>query len=114
MDHHSEKCVPAAQAADTVSSNAGEGGASALAGAASNVMDLMMRPCNTKARAVATNKDALEAEQTKDALEREVQALERVMKRPQTEASSTKNAEGMRVDKDMWDLGHHRWEATRV
>jgi len=36
------------------------------------------------------------------------------MKRPRTEASSTKNAEGMKVDEDMWDLGHHRWEATRV
>jgi len=20
----------------------------------------------------------------------------------------------MKVDEDMWDLGHHRWEATRV
>jgi len=36
------------------------------------------------------------------------------MKRPRTGASSTKNAEGMKVDEDMWDLGHHRWEATRV
>ena len=50
----------------------------------------------------------------KDALEREVQSLERAMKRPQTEVSSTKNAEGMKVDEDMWDLGHNRWEATRV
>jgi len=50
----------------------------------------------------------------KDALEREVQALERAMKRPQTEVSSTKNAEGMKVDEDMWDLGHNWWEATRV
>jgi len=40
--------------------------------------------------------------------------LEQVMKRPRTEASSTQNAEGMKVDEDMWDLGHHRWEATRV
>jgi len=114
MDHHSEKCVAAAQAADSVSSNAAEGGASALAGAASSVMDLMMQLSNTKARAVATNKVAIEAEQAKDALEREVQALERAMKRPRTEASSTKNAEGMKVDKDTWDLGHHWWEATRV
>ena len=36
------------------------------------------------------------------------------MKRPRTEASSTQNAEGMQVDDDMWDLGHHRSEATRV
>jgi len=36
------------------------------------------------------------------------------MKRPRTEASWTKNAEGMKVDEDMWDLGHHRWEATHV
>jgi len=36
------------------------------------------------------------------------------MKRPRTEASSTKNAEGMKVDEDMWDLGHHWWEAMRV
>ena len=63
---------------------------------------------------MAANKVALETEQATDALEREVQALERAMKRPRTEASSTKNAEGMKVDKDMWDLGHHRWEATRV
>jgi len=49
MDHHGEKCVAAAQAADAVSSNAAEGGASALAGAASNVMDLMMRLRNVKA-----------------------------------------------------------------
>jgi len=68
----------------------------------------MMRLSNTKARAVASNKVALEAEQAKDALEREVQALERAMKRPQTEVSSTKNAEGMKVDEDMWDLVHHR------
>jgi len=114
MDHHSEKCVAAVQAADAVSSNAAEGGASALAGAASNVMDLMMRLSNTKARAVAANKVALEAEQAKDALEREVQALERAMKRPRTLVSSTKNAEGMKVDKNMWDLGHHRWEAMHV
>ena len=33
------------------------------------------------------------------------------MKTPQTEDSSTKNAEGMKVDENMWDLGHHRWEA---
>jgi len=52
--------------------------------------------------------------QAKDALEREVQALEQAMKRPWTEASSTKNAEGMKVEEDMWDLGHHWWEATRV
>ena len=39
MDHHGEKCVAAAQSADAVSSNAAEGGASVLAGAASNVMD---------------------------------------------------------------------------
>jgi len=114
MDHHGEKFVAAAQAADAVSSNAAEGGASALAGAASNVMDLIMRLSNTKARAMAASKIALEAEQGSDALEREVQALERAMKRPQTEASSTKNAEGMEVDEDMWDLGHHQWEATRV
>jgi len=42
-------------------------------------MDLMMRLNNTKARAVAANEVALEAEQAKDALEREVQALERAM-----------------------------------
>ena len=36
------------------------------------------------------------------------------MKRPRTETSSTTNDEGMKVDKDMWDLGHHWWEATRV
>jgi len=74
MDHHSEKCVAAAQAADAVSSNAAEGGASALAGAASNVMDSMMRLSNTKPRVVAANKVALEAEQAKDTLEREVGA----------------------------------------
>jgi len=74
MDHHSEKCAAAVQAADAVSSNAVEGGASALAGAASNVMDLMMRLSNTKAHTVAPNKVALEAEQAEDALEREVGA----------------------------------------
>jgi len=45
-----------------------------LAGAASNVIDLMMRLSNTKVCTVAANKVALEAEQAKDALEREVQA----------------------------------------
>jgi len=94
MDHHGEKFVSAAQAADTVSSNVAEGGASALAAAADNVMDLMMQLSNTKARDVAANKVALEAEQAKDALEKEVQALKRAMKRPRTEASSTKNVEG--------------------
>jgi len=74
MDHHGEECVAAAQTADDVSSNTAKGGASALAGAASNVMDLMMRLSNTKARAVANNKVALEAEKAKDALEREVGA----------------------------------------
>jgi hypothetical protein len=36
------------------------------------------------------------------------------MKRPRIEASSTKNAEGIKVDEDMWDLGHHWWETTRL
>jgi len=54
MDHHGEKCVAAS--------------------AASNIMDLMMRLSNTKTRAVAANKVALEAEQATDALEREVGA----------------------------------------
>jgi len=36
------------------------------------------------------------------------------MKRPQTEAYSTQNAEGMKVDEDVWDLDHHKWEATHV
>jgi len=74
----------------------------------------MMRLSNTKVCTVAANKVALEAEQAKDALEREVQALERAMKRPRTEASSTTNAEGMKVDEDMWDLIYHQWEATHV
>ena len=47
-----------------------------LAGAVSNVMDLMMRLSNVKARALVANKVALEAEQAKDDLRREVQALE--------------------------------------
>jgi len=71
MDHHGKKCVAATQAADDVSSNAAEGGTSALAGATSDVMDLMMRLSNTKARAVADNKLALDAEKEKNALERE-------------------------------------------
>ena len=71
MDHHSEKCVAAAQAADAVSSNAAEGGASSLAGVTSNVMDLMMRLSNTKARPVADDKLTLDAEKAKNALERE-------------------------------------------
>ena len=94
MDHHGEKCVAAAQATDAVSSNAAKGGASALTGASSNVMDLTMRLSNTKARAVAANKVALEAEQANDALEREVEVLVQAMKRPRTEAFSTKNAQG--------------------
>ena len=85
-----------------------------MAGAASNVMDLMMWLRNVKVRAVTANKVALEAKLAKDALERDVHALEQAMKRPRTEASSTKNAEGMKVDEDMWDLGYHRWAATRV
>jgi len=39
-------------------------------------MDLMMRLSNVKARALVANKVALEAEQAKDDLQREVQALE--------------------------------------
>jgi len=42
-------------------------------------MDLIMQISNTKARAVAANEVALEVEQAKDALEREVQTLERAM-----------------------------------
>ena len=43
IDHHDKKYVADAQAADDVSSNIAEGGASALADAASNVVDSMMR-----------------------------------------------------------------------
>jgi len=94
VDDHGARCVDATPAADESATSSSSTADACLAGAASNVMDLMMRFSNTKARAVAANKVALEAEQAKDALEREVQALERVMKRPRTEASSTKNAEG--------------------
>ena len=104
----------ATRAADESATSSSSTADVCLAGAASNVMDLMMRLSNGKARAVVANKVALEAEQAKDAPEREVQALERAMKRSRTEASSTQNAEGMKVDEDMWDLGHHRREATRV
>jgi len=114
VDGHSACCVHDALAADESATSSSNTADACLAGAASNDMDLMIQFSNTKARAVAANKVALEAEQAKDALEREVQALKRVMKRPRTEASSTKNAEGMKVDEDMWDLGHHRWEATHV
>ena len=92
------------QAADAVSAKAVEGVASAFAGAASNVIDLMTWLSNTKALAKAANKVVLEAEQAKDALERDVQDLERAVKRKQTEASSTKNAEDMKVDVDMCDF----------
>jgi len=108
VDGHLACCVDAADESATSSLSTAD---ACLAGAASSVMDLMMRLSNVKAHTVVANKVALEAE---DALEREVQALERAMKRPQTEASSTQNAEGMQVDDYMWDLGHHRWEATRV
>jgi len=66
-------------------------------------MDLMMWLRNVKVRAVTANKVALEAKLAKDALERDVHALEQAMKRPRTEAavSSTKNAEGMKVDEDV-------------
>jgi len=87
--------VPAASAARAADESAVRSSSTAdacLAGAASNVMDLMMRLSNVKARAVAANKAALEAEQAKDALEREIQALERAIKRPRTEASSTARA----------------------
>jgi len=114
VDGHGARCVDAAQAVDESAASNSSTAEAFLAGAASNIMDLMMELSNTKARAVAANKVALEAEQAKDALEREVQALERAMKRPRTEASSTNNAEGMKVDEDMWDLGLHQWEATRV
>jgi len=115
VDGHGARCVDAARAdsAESAASSSSTAGAY-LAGAASNVMDLMMRLSDTKVYAVAANKVALEAEQAKDAVEREVQALERAMKRPRTEASSTKNAEGMKVDEDMWDLGHHQWAETRI
>jgi len=114
VDGHGARCVDAARAADESAASSSSTADACLAGAASNIMDLMMRLSNTKARAVAVNNVALEAEQVKDALEREVRALERAMKRPRKEASSTKNAEGMKVDEDMWDLGLQQWETTCV
>jgi len=108
IDHHDKKYVAGDQTADAVSSNIAEGGASALAGAASNIVDLMMWLRNGKARAVAANKVTLEAKQAKDALETQVQALELIMKRPQTEDFSTKNAEDMKVDKDMLTSAQNR------
>ena len=112
MEQYGEKCVDAAQTADAASSNAAEGGSSA--GAAPDALNLMIRLRNVNAHGVAANKVALVAEQAKDVLEREVQDLERVMKRPRTRASTTKDTEGMTVDVDMWDLGHRWWETTHV
>jgi len=114
VDGHGACCVDAARAADRSATSSSSTADACLSGAASNVMDLMMQLSNVKARAMVANKVALEAKQAKDALETEVQAWERAMKRPRTEASSTQNTEGMKVDEDMWDLGHHRREATRL
>ena len=84
MDHHGEECVAAAEAADAVSSNAAEGGASALAGATSNVMDsnvmdLMMRLSNTKARAVAANQELNMLKQRADKVNKEALHLEKAV-----------------------------------
>ena len=72
------------EAVDNASSNAVKGNSSALAGAAPNTMDAMMRLSNAKARAVAAKKVALVAKQAKDAVEREVQNLQQATKRPRT------------------------------
>ena len=76
--------IVAAEAVDDASSNAVEVNPSALAGAAPNAMDAMMRLGNAKARAVAAKKVALVAKQAKDAVEREVQNLQQATKRPRT------------------------------
>jgi len=69
----------------------------------------MMRLSNVKARTVAVNKVALEAEQAKDTLERQFQDLERKMKRQRTYVSTT----GANEDVGVLDLAVHRCHATR-
>jgi len=75
VDGHGARCIDAALAAEKSATSSSSTADACLAGAASNVMDLMMLFSNTKACTVVANKVALEAEQAKDALEREVQAL---------------------------------------
>jgi len=72
-----------------------------------------MRPNNVKARTRAANKVALEAEQAKDTFEREVQDLERKMKRQRTDVSTTEANEEMPADVGDLDLADHCRHATR-
>ena len=74
VDGHGACRVDAARAADESATSSSSTADACLAGTASNVMDLMMQLSNVKACAMVANKVALEAEQAKEALEREVQA----------------------------------------
>jgi len=101
-----------ADSAESVTSSSSTADACS-AGAASNTFGLMMRLSNVKAHAVATNKVALEAEQAKDTLEREVQDLEQKMKRQRTDVSTTEANEKMPADVGDLDLAYHCCHATR-
>ena len=111
MDGHSARCVDAA--ADGSAASSSSTADACLAGAASNAFGLMMRPSNVKARAVAANKITLEAEQAKDTLKREVQDLERKMKRQRTDIFTTEDNQKMPADVGDLDLADHCRHATR-
>jgi hypothetical protein len=89
-----------------------------------DAMQTMMRPSAAKNRAKAaqdrakaTNNDALQAEQEKDAAEKEVQELQRVLE----PTRARKHAASAHDDKncgsqssDDWDLADYRRETTRI
>lgn len=84
-------------------------------GTTPNVVEAMMRLSALKARAESINKAALEIEQQKDALAKEVEEMQRVLdpKRPRTEATK-EETDGPQESMGNWALPDHRREMTRV
>ena len=104
-ERHGGDCVKAVQAFNSAqdTSTAAEG---LLASSAPHVM---MRLRDATLRAAAANKVALEAEQRKDAAEKEVQDLKRELgcKRPRAQASIIEANEEMPADVGDLDLADH-------
>jgi len=110
-ERHGGDCVKAVQAFNSVqeTSTAAEG---LLASSAPRVI---MRLRDATLRAAAANKVALEAEQEKDAAEKEKEDLQRELcgKGPRPEASTINSNEEMPADVGDLDLANWRCHATK-
>ena len=112
-ERHGSDCV---KAVHVFNSLALENSTAAEGLLASSAPHVMMRPRDATHRAAAANKVALEAEQEKDAIEKEKEGLKRELcgKRPRPEASTIEANEEMPADIGDLDLANWRRHAPNI